>query len=72
MNVHGNWERGSEVSFLGIHKSDLICSVYRLIAYSCPYNCNGNSWDNSVQEREYKRNSRVDVRSPNHRSHLSN
>ncbi len=24
----GNWERGHAVSFLGIHKSDLLCSVY--------------------------------------------
>ncbi len=23
----GNWERGSAVSFLGTHKSDLVCSV---------------------------------------------
>jgi hypothetical protein len=30
----GNWERGRTVSFLGIHKSDLICSV---ISWSIGY-----------------------------------
>jgi hypothetical protein len=24
----GNWERGLAVSFLGVHKSDLVCSVF--------------------------------------------
>jgi hypothetical protein len=27
IHVCGNWERGGAVSFLGIHKSDLVCSV---------------------------------------------
>jgi hypothetical protein len=26
----GNWEQGCAVSFLGIHKSDLVCSAYLL------------------------------------------
>jgi hypothetical protein len=28
IHERGNWERGCAVSLLGIHKSDLLCSVY--------------------------------------------
>ncbi len=49
MNVEIGWERGCAVSFLGIHKSDLVCSAVRSsmttsTAYST-HLLNNISWD---------------------------
>ncbi len=37
MHACGNWERGCTVFYLGIHKSDLICSVLWIPIYNYSY-----------------------------------